>query len=327
MFRKAELDATLDRFPSDFIFPEFRYGEAERASGTPYVVGTYTDEWGCPRAVASPGVAGQVKDPPLADWGALDHLRPPDEILDNADFGRVNASCAATDKFVKAGAGYGTTVRPFERMQFLRGTENLLMDLAWGIREVYRLRDLVHEFFLGELELWAKTDVDGIPFMDDWGAQDRLLVSPQMWREFFKPLYADYCRIAHDAGKFVFFHSDGYILDLIPDLIKVGVNALNAQLFCMDIENIGRRFKGKITFWGEIDRQWVLPFGSEDDVRAAVRRVRAALDDGRGGAIAQCEWGNDVPKENVEAVLEAWKEPLNRVRDQDAIGVCRRTGA
>jgi hypothetical protein len=247
-----------------------------------------------------------VKDPLLADWAALDHLHPPDEILRNADFSRVNASCAATNRFVKAGRRYGTTVRPFERMQFLRGPENLLMDLAWGVREVYRLRDLVHEFFLRELDLWAKTDVDGIPFMDDWGGQDRLLVSPQMWREFFKPLYADYCRIAHDAGKFVFFHSDGYILDIIPDLVEVGVDALNAQLFCMDIEGIGRRFKGEITFWGEIDRQWVLPFGGEDDVRAAVGRVRAALDDGRGGLIAQCEWGNDVPGANVAAVFEAW---------------------
>jgi len=309
MFRKAELDAMLDRFPSDFTSPEFKYGQAERAGGTPYVVGTYTDEWGCPRTTASPGIAGQVKDPPLADWAALDHLRPPYEILDNADFSRVNASCAATDKLVKAGTGYGTTVRPFERMQFLRGTENLLMDLAWGVQEIYRLRGLVHEFFVRELELWVKTDVDCIPFMDDWGAQDRLLVSPQMWREFFKPVYADYCCIVHDAGKFVFFHSDGYIFDLIPDLIEVGVDALNAQLFCMDIEQIGKRFKGKITFWGEIDRQWVLPFGSEDDVRAAVRRVRAALDDGRGGVIAQCEWGNDVPKENVAAVFEAWMEP------------------
>lgn len=72
---------------------------------------------------------------------------------------------------------------------------------------------------------------------------------------------------------------------------------------------IGRRFRGQITFWGEIDRQWVLPFGSPADVRAAVRRVRAALDDGNGGVIAQCEWGNDVCAENVAAVFEAWLEP------------------
>ena len=309
MFRKDEMDAVLERFPSDLAAPTVTYGPARRASGTPNVVGTYTDEWGCPFTVAEPGIVGEVKAPPLADWSALDRLRPPDEILTGADFSQVNASCAATTKFVKA----GTTVRPFERMQFLRGTENLFMDLAWGAREVLRLRDLVHEFFLRELELWIRTDVDGISFMDDWGTQQSLLISPRLWREYWKPLYAEYCRLIHRAGKFAFFHSDGHIMSIYPDLIEVGMDAVNSQLFCMDIEEIGRRFKGKLTFWGEIDRTWVLTFGSVDEVRAAVRRVRAALDDGRGGVIAQCEWGIGVKRENVEAVFETWLEPLDKV--------------
>ncbi|GAB4516124.1 MAG: hypothetical protein Kow0047_28070 [Anaerolineae bacterium] len=306
MTRQAEVDAVLARFPPDFASPDVRYGRAERARGTEAVVGTYVDAWGCPFTVAQPGVIGEVKEPPLADWAALATYRPPDEILAEADFTRVNESCARTDRFVKA----GTTIRPFERMQFLRGTENLLMDLAWGVAEVYRLRDMVHDFFLRELALWVRTDVDGISFMDDWGTQHALLISPRLWRSFFKPLYADYCRMIHEAGKFAFFHSDGHILEIIPDLIEVGVDALNCQLFCMDIEEIGRRFKGRITFWGEIDRQWILPFGRVADVWAAVRRVRRSLDDGRGGVIAQCEWGNDVPRENVEAVFEAWLAPL-----------------
>ena len=76
----------------------------------------------------------------------------------------------------------------------------------------------------------------------------------------------------------------------------------------MDIEEIGRRFKSQITFWGEIDRQNILPFGSTGDVRAAVRRVRAALDDGSGGVFAQCEWGNVVSAQNVTTVFETWLE-------------------
>ena len=305
MFRKDEMDALLARFPSDFTGPDVTYGTGQRAHGTEAVVGSYSDAWGCVFRVAEPGVVGEVKGPPLADMAALDHLRPPDEILNEADFSRVNASCAATDRFVKA----GTTVRPFERMQFLRGSEDLFADLAWGTREVYKLRDLVHEFFLRELSLWVKTDVDAISFMDDWGTQERLLISPKLWREFYKPLYAEYCRIIHDAGKFVFFHSDGHILEVIPDLIEIGVDAMNSQLFCMNIEEIGRRFKGQITFWGEIDRQWILPFGSVEAVRAAVQRVRTALDDGRGGLIAECEWGIGVAGENVAAVYETWEQP------------------
>jgi len=310
MFRRDEMDALLARYPSDFASPavthgtgpDVRYGTGYRSRGTPAVVGTYVDEWGCPFTVAEPGVIGEVKAPPLADWSALDHLRPPDEMLELADFSQVDAGCAATDKYVLA----GTTVRPFERMQFLRGSEALFMDLAWGPAELLRLRDLVHEFFLREIECWARTDVDAISFMDDWGSQRGLLISPKMWREFFRPLYVEYVDLIHGAGKQVFFHSDGHIFDIIPDLIEIGVDALNSQLFCMDTEEIGRRFRGRITFWGEIDRQQVLPFGTPADVTAAVQRVRAALDDGRGGVIAQCEWGNDVPAENVAAVFEAW---------------------
>ncbi len=74
----------------------------------------------------------------------------------------------------------------------------------------------------------------------------------------------------------------------------------------MDIERLAEQFRGQVTFWGEIDRQYVLPFGSTDEVSAAVARVRDALDDGSGGVIAQCEFGKDNPRENIEAVFRAW---------------------
>jgi hypothetical protein len=303
MFRKAELTAMLERFPSDFGGVDATYGHSDRERGEVAAVGEYVDAWGSRWTVAEPGVVGEVKHPPLADWAALDHYRPPFEVLDGADLSRVNASYAASDKFVNGGGA-----NPFERMQHLRGTQNLMMDLAWGVPEIYRLRDMVHEYFLRNVEMWCKTDVDAIGLGDDWGTQRALLISPKLWREFYKPLYAEYCRMAHAAGKFVFFHSDGHITDIYPDFIEIGVNAVNSQLFCMDIEELGRRFKGQITFWGEIDRQNILPFGTVDAVRAAVRRVRAALDDGRGGVIAQCEWGIGVRAENVAAVYETWCE-------------------
>jgi len=305
MFHAEALAALQEAFPSDFTGPEFDYGPAERARGVPNQVGSYTDEWGCGWEVAETGVIGEVKHAPLDDWAALSSYQPPWEMLDGADFSRVNASCARTDKFVLVGA---SVARPFERMQFLRGSEKLYVDLAYGTREVLQLRDLVHAYFVRELELWARTYVDGIGFMDDWGAQQRLLIAPAMWRELFKPLYAEYCSIIHGAGKFVFMHSDGHIAAIYPDLIEIGVDALNSQLFCMDIEELGRRHRGQITFWGEIDRQHILPFGTVDDVRAAVRRVHAALGDPAGGVIAQCEWGIGVPAENVAAVFETWDE-------------------
>lgn len=304
MFRQDELNEVLERFPSDFGSPRARYGKSKRSRGTPAEVGTYVDEWGCEWSVAEPGVCGEVKQPPLADWAALDGFQPPWELLDEADFGEVNASCAESDLFIKAGTG----VRPFERMQFLRGSENLFMDLAYQPAEFLKLRDMVHEYELREIEMWAATDVDAVNFMDDWGTQHSLLISPQLWQDIFKPMYKAYCDILKSKGKYVFFHSDGHTKAIIPELIEIGVDAINTQIFCMNIEELAADFKGKITFWGEICRQNILPFGTSDEVRAAVRRVRRALDDGSGGVIAQCEWGTRDPKENIEAVFETWME-------------------
>jgi len=263
----------------------------------------YVDAWNCVWRAKELGVIGEVLKAPLAEWSALDSYQPPWEILGKG-MEQVNEACSKSDQFM-LGSG---VPRPFERMQFLRGTEHLFMDLAYGVSEVYRLRDMVHEFFIREFELWSTTDVDAVMFMDDWGTQQALLISPEMWREFFKPLYRDYVSIAHSKKKFVFMHSDGMIEAIYPDLIEIGVDALNSQLFCMDIERLGREFGGKITFWGEIDRQRLLPFAAADEVSAGVRRVVTALGNFNGGLIAQCEWGSDVRSVNVRAVFETFCE-------------------
>lgn len=307
LFRADDLAAMRQRFPMDITrnIPVV-WGKSSREAGTQSLVGKWTDEWGCVWSVGEPGVIGEVKDPPLADWAALASYSAPYEVLDNADFSAVNPFCAETEQFTLA----RSEARPFERMQFVRGTEALFMDLAYGSDEVLKLRDMIHDYNKQSIALWCETDVDGVFFLDDWGAQKNLLISPAQWRELFKPLYAEYCQMIHDAGKFVFMHSDGDITAIYPDLIEVGIDALNSQLFCMDIEGLGRDYKGKITFWGEIDRQQILSFGSPDDVRAAVQRVRKALDDGTGGVIAQCSWGKDVSEENINTVFEEWARPL-----------------
>jgi uroporphyrinogen decarboxylase len=129
-----------------------------------------------------------------------------------------------------------------------------------------------------------------------------------MWREIFKPLYKQYIDMIHAADKFAFLHSDGHIEAILGELIESGFDAINSQLFCMNIEGIGKKFKGRVTFWGELDRQYVLPFGKPDEVKEAVQRVRRALDAGSGGVIAQMQFGKYDPKENIEAAFEAWLE-------------------
>ena len=305
MFRRAELDRLLKAYEWDFAGPKYSYGPAPRRKGEEAQVGSYTDAWGAVWQVAEPGVAGEIKEPILADWSDLAHYQPPWELLDQANLSEVNKSCAASSAFVKV----GTEVRPFERIQFLRGTENVFMDLAYGTKEVAQLLEMLHEFFCRELNLWADTDVDGVSFMDDWGSQNALLISPETWRAVFKPLYREYCAILKAKKKYVFFHTDGFIEPIYPDLIEIGVDAVNSQLFCMNLEEIGRKYSGQITFWGEIDRQHVLPFGTEQEVRAAVRRARTALDHGRGGVIAHCSWEKGTSYENANAVFDEWSKP------------------
>lgn len=301
LFRKHELDEVLDKYPSDIARPELSPGAGEDTQRLAKP-GTYTDEWGSVWQVAEPGITGEVKQPVLGDWGKLGAFNPPWCQIRNRDFSHVNRLCERSDKFMLS----TVSARPFERLQFLRGTENLFMDLAYDTHEIRKLIEIVHSYYVADVTAWAISGVDAVFLMDDWGSNHSLLISPDMWRSVFKPLYRRYCDIIHSQGKFVFFHSDGHIASIYEDLIEIGVDALNSQLFCMDIEELGAKFKGKVTFWGEIDRQHVLPFGTPDDVRRAVQRVRRTLADNKGGVIAQCEWGKDNPKESVEAVFESW---------------------
>jgi len=305
MFRQDEADRLLNRFPMDLVRADIGYGDGKREQGIPNRVGSSVDAWGTTWVVAEDGVVGEVKTPLLADWSGLDRYTLPWELLEGIDFSGISRQRETDDRFILA----GTQVRPFERMQFLRGTENVMMDLAYGSMELERLREMLDEFNLKELDLVAGSDVDGVMFMDDWGSQNALLISPAMWRNFYKPLYKKYCDLLHAKGKYVFFHSDGNIQAIYPDLIEIGVNAVNSQLFCMDLEGLGAAFAGKIVFWGELDRQHVLPFGTVVEVKAAVRRVAGALlGKKRTGVIAQMEWGTADPYTNLEAAYGEWEK-------------------
>lgn len=306
LYKQDEIKALFDTYPLDIEAVGRTPDHFEQYAQNSARVGTYTDAWGSVWHVAEPGVSGEVKQPALADWSKLDTFQPPWDVLKNQDTAYINRLCETSDRFILS----DRSVRPFERLQFLRGTETLYYDIGYGTAEFHTLLKMVHEYNLEDIAAWCKTDVDGVAFMDDWGGNQRLLINPDTWRELFKPLYKAYCDMIHAAGKFVFFHSDGNISAILDDLIEIGVDALNSQLFIMDIEAIARLYKGKVTFWGEIDRQHVLPFGTPDTVREAVMRVRRALDDGTGGVIGQCEWGKDNPTENIEAVFRSWAEPL-----------------
>jgi hypothetical protein len=98
-------------------------------------------------------------------------------------------------------------------------------------------------------------------------------------------------------------HSDGWITDIIPDLIEIGLDALNSQVFCMGVEELGKRFVGELTFWGELDRQQLLPRATTSEIARAARSLKAAFHR-NGGLIAQCEFGPGARPENVYTFFE-----------------------
>jgi uroporphyrinogen decarboxylase len=289
-------------YPDDILPVNGMYTVPQRSSGNRYDLGYYTDGWGCRFNNIQAGLIGVPAEPLIQNWDQMDTLLPPEEML-AVDTEQVNALCKTTDKFTYS----NSWIRPFERYQFIRTTELAMIDIATEEPEMETLISFIHSHYLKEFEAWAKTNIDAIGIMDDWGMQDGMIVSPDYFRKYYKPLYKEYVEIARKYGKYTFMHSDGNISEIIPDLIEIGIDALNSQLFCMNIEDLGAKYKGKISFWGEIDRQKTLPHGNKNDIENAVNQVYENLFH-NGGVIAQCEFGPAAKPENIFHVFEAWNK-------------------
>lgn len=290
-------------YPDDIVTANGFFKETPKTTGNAYETGEFVDEWGCHFTNASRGIIGEVKQALVAeeDWSDTQNIHMPEEWLTITPE-KINEFCATTDKFVMAGC----CPRPFEQLQFIRTTELLYMDLVEPPKGLMDFISKMHDLYCRQVEAWAKTDVDGIMMMDDWGSQRSLLINPETWIAIFKPMYKDYIDIAHRYGKKMFMHSDGYTMQIIPHLIELGLDAFNTQIFCMSIEELAQ-FKGQITFWGEIDRQHLLPNGSVQDIEEAVKRVHKNLWN-NGGCIAQCEFSAGAKPENVRTVYKTWNE-------------------
>jgi hypothetical protein len=249
----------------------------------------WEDEWGNVWARLDDFSKGLVVEGALKDWSGLDAY----EFPTWDDPARYEA---ARDTFSKEPDKFrmGNLVHfPFDVMRYLRRMDVFLEDLAAHPQEVRQLADMVVPFLSRCIENWARVGADGVMFGEDWGTQERLLVSPRMWREVFKPDYAKLCEVAKRNGLSVWMHSCGYIWDIIPDLIECGVSVLQLdQPGLFGVDRLAEAFGGKVTFWCPVDIQRVLPTGDEAAIEAFAKDLVERLGAG-GGFIAGYYGDND----------------------------------
>jgi len=291
------LEGLYRKYPDDVV----HVGSATSGEFGPEIGVPSRDPWGSLWVRQNDEHKGQVVFHPLADWAALDGYRPPDTASDEIIAG-VAKRIEENDgrKYTLAG---GDTL--WQRMYYLRGFQAINEDLLVEPERCAELRDLILEVILRRLRrLAALEGLDGVHFRDDWGTQQALLIRPALWREFFKPAYARMFDVAGRSGKHVWFHSDGVIAEIIPDLIELGAHVLNPQCNCMPGRRLSSLIAGKVCLLGDLDRQWTLPRGTPQDVRRAVREDIDTYGRFQGGLIARGEIAGDVPLENVEAMLD-----------------------
>ena len=195
----------------------------------------------------------------------------------------------------------------YERIWNFRGMENLLMDYYDYPDEVHALHRAVADTE-NKLLLRAIRELqpDGYMISDDLGAQQALMMSPAMFREFIKPYYTETWGIAKEHDVDVWLHTCGCITDIIGDLIECGLSVLHPiQKHMMDWDKVAADWKGKIAFWVGMDVQDTLINGSPEDVRREVRLMRDTFDSPEGGFLYA--GGNGIvggtPIENIEAFL------------------------
>jgi len=269
-----------------------------------YREGLNTDEFGTVWKVTEAGRCGIPAEVPIAeDWSNYTNYEfPPVFIVGPPAYRLYSGHMAGQSDAYYARGGW---IVFFEQLQQLHGMEAVLMDLVTEQSELFNLRDRLLAFNLAWLDRWLAMDYQGIHFADDWGGQTNLLIPPATWRAFFKPVYREMFKKVKEAGRDVWFHSDGMILDILPDLLELGVDVLNCQVSIMDRSEL-KRYAGRIAFRTDIDRQNVLPFVSPDEVKAYINELFHDLGTERGGIVACGEISEDVPLANIRAMYEAF---------------------
>ncbi len=275
---------------------------------------TYFDEWGTTWKKAQDGhylyVDGPFFDQKKPDPQALENGDWPDP--DNPGYYRGLRERAEKLRATECAVILNMPIGVVHQGQFLRGFADWLKDLYKNRAFSEKMMDVIADRWIavaGNAIQTVGDNVDVVFLGDDLASQLAPLFNPEIYRELIKPRHARMIEaVKSRADVKVLYHSCGAVSQLIDDLIDIGVDAINpVQVTAsgMEPETLKERFGGRITFWGGINSQEILPFSNPDEVRAETRRVIDIL--GSGGGLVLNSVHNiqdDVPAENIVAMFD-----------------------
>ena len=295
------------------LFPNYEEGKIPFSDGLPpaYRKGEFfRDNWGCGWRNEAEGLEGQVVEHPLADWNALETFVPPDPLRWAERGPRDWAAARRTieERKRKGLLTSGDGERLFDRLYFLRGFENLMMDFATDDPHLVPLIEKVTDCEMKLIRLWLDLGVEMIAFHTDIGTQKSLMISPAKFRKYIKPMFMKLFGACKDGGALVYLSSDGRLLEIVDDLIECGVAVHDPQLRANTLEGIQRAYKGRMCANVDLDRQ-SFPFATPGRLREQIKEVVETMAAPEGGLMVQAAiFGDDVPLENIEAICEAMED-------------------
>ena len=311
---RDEMEEVVARHPT--IWPGFEKGKRDWDNfdfGPAHTKGVpYKDTWGCVWETDVNGIEGVVTERPLETWDNWEHWHAPDP-LKTGDRGPVDWDAIRRDmrqrkdkgELCEGGLSHGFF---FMRLTYLRGFENMMMDMLTEHPMLCELIDALYAHNRVIVDQLLDMDVDVMGIGEDLGSQTASIISPEMFRKYCKPTYEKLLQPCRAKGCHVMMHSDGYIMDLIDDLMMAGVTIINPQDLCNGIQNLRREFKGRVCIRLDIDRQTVVPFGTPQEIRELVEEEVRLLGSPKGGLELIAGIYPPTSPQNVDALAGAFEE-------------------
>ena len=244
------------------------------------------DEFGCIWSkLHGDKTMGQVTFNPLPDYSRFDDFKFPDyKIPARYDAARAAIQSNTKDKFISA----GIPLSLIHRLEYLRGHEAAWTDPYDYPEELRRLLNRLADIAIDAIDRFAELGAHGIMSCDDWGLQDRPMVSPDIFASFWKPVYHRVYAHAHRRGMLTMLHSCGNIASLLDHFIEAELDVIQMdQQENMGLDNLAGRFGGRICFWCPVDIQQTMVKGTVAEVRAYARRLIDTLGKYNGGFMAK----------------------------------------